>query len=712
MAKEISIIIRAKNAVAAGLAKAGAMFKSFGASVKNIGAGLLSFGKKAAIGFGAAIGALGVLMKKAEEFNQSISQIATLTEVSKGKVAKEVRAMSAEFGMAKDELTKGLYDALSAGVPKDNVFDFMRTAAKTARAGASSTAEAVDFLTTAINAYGFDAAQAGRVSDILFATVKLGKTTVSELAANFAQVAPLASASGIAFEQVMAAAASLTKQGTPTAQAMTQIRAAIIAMNRELGDGWAASMTLQEGMQLMADKAGGSADALRGLTGRVEGALAIMALTGKGAAGAAKDLAEVANSAGAMNDAFKKTKDDAAMAKFLQALHNISLAAGDVALKFLGPMLERASKAAASFAEKIAILTDTEKFKQTQKAMEGIVSALLKGGAARGDALKAVADVIVEGFKLAASSAVSILMKAAPAIGKLIGAGAMAAMETLKPVSLADLENAYVDTVREYWEAGAGQKIYQERDGELIAGQAFRDNKGDVRFIAHDVEKWTDDDVALLKSIVTKRRNEETMKRMGIAGEGIPLDTSDLDSALARLMALSEKYASESKGEGSGEGEGEGAPLSVSGSGAGTQYNPTGTLRNALEFAREQEAAQKEAVENAAKYEELVRRRFFDKQFRKEEQDAARQWVKEDRMIERALEKEKKGITGASIARAKEIQEAREQTKKENERLEKAAAARAALEDQLADAALETAENTLATKDAVDALRGDLTGGG
>ena len=406
--KEISIIIRAKNAVAAGLAKAGAMFRSFGESIKKIGAGLLSFGKNAAIGFGAAIGALGVLMKKAEGFNQSISQIATLTEMSKGKVAKEVRAMSAEFGMAKDELTKGLYDALSASVPKDNVFDFMRTAAKTARAGASSTAEAVDFLTTAINAYGFDAAQAGRVSDILFATVKLGKTTVSELAASFAQVAPLASASGIAFEQVMAAAASLTKQGTPTAQAMTQIRAAIIAMNRELGDGWAASMTLQEGMQLMADKAGGSADALRGLTGRVEGALAIMALTGKGAAGAAKDLAEVANSTGAMNDAFKKTQDDAAMAKFLQALHNISLAAGDVALKFLGPMLERASKAAASFAEKIAILTDTEKFKQTQKAMEGIVSALLKGGETRWETLGAITNVLKAALAVAVENAVGL----------------------------------------------------------------------------------------------------------------------------------------------------------------------------------------------------------------------------------------------------------------------------------------------------------------
>lgn len=682
MAKEISIIIRAKNAVAAGLAKAGAMFKSFGASVKKIGAGLLSFGKKAAIGFGAAIGALGVLMKKAEEFNQSISQIATLTEVSKGKVAKEVRAMSAEFGMAKDELTKGLYDALSASVPKDNVFDFMRTAAKTARAGASSTAEAVDFLTTAINAYGFDAAQAGRVSDILFATVKLGKTTVSELAANFAQVAPLASASGIAFEQVMAAAASLTKQGTPTAQAMTQIRAAIIAMNRELGDGWAASMTLQEGMQLMADKAGGSADALRGLTGRVEGALAIMALTGKGAAGAAKDLAEVANSAGAMNDAFKKTKDDAAMAKFLQALHNISLAAGDVALKFLGPMLERASKAAASFAEKIAILTDTEKFKQTQKAMEGIVSALLKGGETRWETLGAITNVLKAALAVAVENAVDLLKSAAPTIGKMIGLGAQAVWDAFKP------QRPTIDEVR----TAAGQLGIQtdEAGGVKLRGVGglTKDQRNalDRQIKLNRLQKTTD---------ALKEDNLEAMTEADIR----------LDAALKELKSLLERQSEEIDSPPTDSQPQGGTPLSVSDSGTGTPYDPTATRRAALEFAREQEAAQKEAVENAAEHEELVRRRFFDKQFRKEEQDAARQWAKEDRMIERALEKEKKGITGASIERAKDVQRARDRVSEEQERLQQIEDTRATLEKELADATKRTAD---AAETIVDTLEETL----
>ena len=151
---------------------------------------------------------------------------------------------------------------------------------------------------------------------------------------------------------------------------------------------------------------------------------------------------------------------------------------------------------------------------------------------------------------------------------------------------------------------------------------------------------------------------------------------------------------------------------SISVSAAAATSRPTATQRAALEFVREQEAAQKEAVENAAKNEELARRRFFDKQFRKEERDAARQKAKEESMIERALEDDKKGIKGAHIDRAKEIQKAREQKKKETEQLEKLAEARAALEKQLADAAAETADNTLATKEAVDKLRGDLTGGG
>ena len=144
--REISITLRAKNAMAAGIAKADSSLKRFGSSLKKLGKGM-------AAGFAAVGAAMVGAAVRAQKFNKQIGQIGTLTDIAASKLKKEVRGMSSEFGLAKDELTKGLYDSLSAGVPENNVFDFMRTAAKAAIGGAATTAESVDLLTTAMNAF-------------------------------------------------------------------------------------------------------------------------------------------------------------------------------------------------------------------------------------------------------------------------------------------------------------------------------------------------------------------------------------------------------------------------------------------------------------------------------------------------------------------------------------------------------------------------------
>ena len=344
--REISIVLRAKNDIAAGLKKAQATLSSFGGAV-------VSVGKKMATAFAGATAALAATMVKAQAYNKQIGQIRTVSTLSFNEASAGVRKLSAEFGLAKEELTKGLYDALSAGIPQENVFDFMATASKTAVAGATTTKEAVDFLTTAINAFKIPAGEADKVADTLFQTVKLGKTTVGELAASFAQVGPLAAASGVAFEEVMAAAATLTKQGTPTAQAMTQIRAAITAMNDTLGDGWSSTMTLQEGMAEMARRAGGSQTALKELTGRVEGMNAILGITGANAQMAADDLASVAGAAGAAAEAFGKMGDTNPIDKAVQAFNNLILVIGDNAIRTLAPYIDGWAVSLASFAEKL-----------------------------------------------------------------------------------------------------------------------------------------------------------------------------------------------------------------------------------------------------------------------------------------------------------------------------------------------------------------------
>ena len=62
---------------------------------------------------------------------------------------------------------------------------------------------------------------AAKASDIMFTTVKLGKTNFDELSGSLFQVAPIASSLGVDFESVGAALADLTAKGTPTSVAAT-----------------------------------------------------------------------------------------------------------------------------------------------------------------------------------------------------------------------------------------------------------------------------------------------------------------------------------------------------------------------------------------------------------------------------------------------------------------------------------------------------------
>jgi hypothetical protein len=150
-----------------------------------------------------------------------------------------------------------------------------------------------------------ETSQAAAVTDLMFKTVANGKTTFGDLAAYISQAAPTASALGVGLDQVLAAVATLTKQGVPTATAMTQIRNSMLALNGELGDGWSKSMTFQEALQKVGSEAGFSAVALEKAFGR-ENVGAVLAMIGENAANAAADLATMRAEGGGLEEAFAK----------------------------------------------------------------------------------------------------------------------------------------------------------------------------------------------------------------------------------------------------------------------------------------------------------------------------------------------------------------------------------------------------------------------
>ena len=249
-----------------------------------------------------------------KEFRKNMLEVATIsTQVTDDMTGfmNQVMSITQEIPIKAPEAAKALYSIVSAGHDGADGMKILEVSAKAAVGGLTEAETAADAITTILNAYKMSAEEAGTVSDQLFTTVRLGKTTFGELGTSIAQVAPIAAAYGISIDQVLGAVASLTKQGTPTAQAMTQIRAAIQGTAGELGDAAFQGRTFQEALQLINEKAGGSASKMKEMLGTDEGLAATLALTGKNAKSAASDLGELQSSLGATEAAFEKMADEA-----------------------------------------------------------------------------------------------------------------------------------------------------------------------------------------------------------------------------------------------------------------------------------------------------------------------------------------------------------------------------------------------------------------
>ena len=247
-----------------------------------------------------------------KQFQHSMKEVATLSSGIKGSLTdymNQVVEITRAVPVSANEAAKALYQIVSAGHDGADGMKVLEVSAKAAVGGVTDTATAADAITTLLNAYKLDVSEAENLSDQLFTTVRLGKTSFGEL--GIAQVAPVAAAYGVEIDQVLAAVATLTKQGTPTAQAMTQIRASIIAVSKVLGDGAFDNRTYQEALAEVARQAEGSESKLRELVPEVEAVNAVLGLTGINVKEAAGHLEEMQNATGAAEAAFKEMASSA-----------------------------------------------------------------------------------------------------------------------------------------------------------------------------------------------------------------------------------------------------------------------------------------------------------------------------------------------------------------------------------------------------------------
>lgn len=222
-----------------------------GSKISSVGQNMSSAGMAMTTGITGPLIAAGAgiaaVTSQAVDFEQGMAKVFTLlpnaSKASMGAMSEDVKNFSMEMGVTTDQVLPALYDAIGSGVPEENVFSFLEIAQKGAVAGATEIGVAVDTLTSVTNAYGVEALSAGEASDIMFAGINVGKMSYEELQKSLYEVVPTAASLGVSFEDVTAALAAMTAQGTPTTVATAQLRQLFVELSKE---GTVASDTFKE----------------------------------------------------------------------------------------------------------------------------------------------------------------------------------------------------------------------------------------------------------------------------------------------------------------------------------------------------------------------------------------------------------------------------------------------------------------------------------
>lgn len=243
--------------------------------IQALSSNLESIGKVATI-VGGSLTAIGAAnLKLAGDFSAGMTNVATLIDTNVENfdaMKEEVLQIAKRTPVALDGLTSALYDIRSAGISANMQFEVLERSAQLGLTGLGSTSEAVDLVTSSLNAFSLKGEEASRVYDTIFKTVKYGKTTISGIAQGFGSVAGTVAASNIKLDDYLAAVAALTTTGQPAAQAHHQLKAAIAGMLRETDDSKKVFNALGvKSFKELIQKSGGMVNAFKAITDCVGG---------------------------------------------------------------------------------------------------------------------------------------------------------------------------------------------------------------------------------------------------------------------------------------------------------------------------------------------------------------------------------------------------------------------------------------------------------
>jgi len=265
------------------------------------------------------------------EFSRAMSQVSSIVDSTDQEIRDlggSVRELAIQFGTNEVDVARGLYFTLSSGIEDTrDAVEVLTQANKLSVAGFADVETVIDLLTSTINAYGFKVKDAGRINDIFFSAVKLGKAELPELAHNMGAVLPIASQMGVSLEEVTAAISALTLGGQNADEAVTSIRQLLINLlnptsnakqiiseleqkTADFGTGGLAAAVKTKGlvsvMQTLGRELGNNQLAMREIIPDARGMTAAFALSGNQLESFKRILGEIEKSAGSTDKAVNR----------------------------------------------------------------------------------------------------------------------------------------------------------------------------------------------------------------------------------------------------------------------------------------------------------------------------------------------------------------------------------------------------------------------
>ena len=396
------------------LEQVGEKFKSVGDKISGAGEKLLPV-------TGTITAAGGAALAMATDFEDAMAKVSTIADTSQISIQdleKQILELSDETGISATEIADNVYNAISAGQQTGDAVNFVSNATRLAKAGFTDSGAALDILTTAMNAYGMEAEEVTRVSDLLIQTQNLGKTTVGELSSSMGKVIPTAKANNVEIDQLCAGYAILTANGIATAESTTYMN----SMLNELGKGGskvdavlrektgksfaelsAEGNSLSDVLSIINEAAAEDGKTFSDMWGSSEAAKAGIALLGDSADDFNGVLEQMQGATGATDEAFGKLDTTSSKMKIaLNQMKNTIMQLGSVLLEMLQPIIASLVEKVQQFTEWFKNLNESQQ--QTIIKVAGVVAAL-------GPALIIIGKVIS-----AVGSIISVISKIGPVI--------------------------------------------------------------------------------------------------------------------------------------------------------------------------------------------------------------------------------------------------------------------------------------------------------